>query len=190
MKRKINLIYFDGVLKYKFAEIKRNHKGEFIIIPALFNSKSIDAEGNHFTYHEDGYYNTTLQASNGFNFSFKGPTLKPISQFKGVMQIMCLGKGAFEANLLKSVKLQEDKQEISITKTELDKIPEPNINLLLLEPNRMDILEKQKPYSIFLKENHILRYFDKFNPWVVLLVGSGASVDGRCAEQRSEINQN
>ena len=145
--------------------------------PSSFNSELV-GKGNHFTYHETGYYNTTLNGHNGFRFPFQGPKLRPIAEFKGVMQVLCLAKGAFEVDLVKTMgSSRRDSQRVVISKSELDEILEPNINILLLEPDRKDILENQEPYSMFLKEKHIIRYFNEFRPWVVLLVGSGTAKD-------------
>lgn len=176
MKCRVELFYKDRTQAYKFFEIKQNNDGELCFLPALFNSTSVGNKGNHSTYHQDGYLNTTLKGYNGYCLQYKGPKLKPISQFKGVMQVMCLTKMAFEADLLKIKKMPEKyAQDVVITRNQLEEIPEPNINILLLEPNRKDILRNQQPYSLFLKGKHIVRCFDNFSPWVVLLIGSGVA---------------
>jgi hypothetical protein len=174
MKRKVELFYDDGSEVYKFFEIKQNEKKEFIFLPA-FNS-GLNRQGNHFTYHKNGYYSTTLKDNNGFCLQRNGWKLKPISEFTGVMQVICLSKKALELDSpkIESIPNQYEQYPI-ITKNELEEIPEPNINILLLEPRRKDILETQKPYSLFLNGKHIIRYFDMFSPWVVLLIGSGIS---------------
>ncbi|GEM_PF-6496310 len=176
MKCEIELFYKDRIQDYKFFEIKQNIDGELCFLPASFNSTLMGNKGNHFTYHKNGYFNTALKGHNGYCFQHKGPKLKPISEFKGVMQVICLTKMAFEADLLKIQKIPEKyTQDFVITRDQLEEIAEPNINILLLEPNKKDILENQRPYSLFLKEKHIIRFFDNFSPWVVLLIGSGVS---------------
>lgn len=178
MDREVEFIYNDGVQNYKFFKIKQNAEGEFFFFPSLFNSRLVGTQGNHFTYHENGYYNTTLKGHNGFCLQSKGPKLRPISEFRGVMQVLCLGKRSFEVELLKITGSQRRKnQEVVIVKHELEEIQEPSINILLLEPNRKNILERQKPYSTYLKGEHIIRYFDEFKPWVVLLVGSASYME-------------
>lgn len=92
MNREVKFIYTDGVKNYKFFKIRQNTKGELFFFPSLFNSRLVGTQGNHFTYHEAGYYNTTLKGRNGFCSHFKGPNLRPISEFKGVCKSYVLAR--------------------------------------------------------------------------------------------------
>ncbi len=174
-KKELRLFYFDGKNYYKFFKIQQDRSGQIYFFPGLINSKAVGSQGNHFSYHEGGLCKTTLKG-----FQFKPVRSRSISQFKGINQICVLGKYAFEGDRITQVILQKEKNyEIVVTKDDLDSIEEPNAIILLLEPNQIDLLKTIKPYSIFLNEKHIIRYFDQFNPWVVFIVGSGSSADGR-----------